>query len=396
MQIGPDAPQKVAIPPAMTDIASMVLSPEQLARSASRIDRLRRRLEDSGLSAMIINHEIDIWYLTGFVGHDATLIVSPHAASILCDARYEEYLNPWKQGGVHDVRIGPRQDVHRMILAVVESAGIDRMAFQAEHMTVGRLSQLQRGFPGVQFVETTGHLLALRMIKDPHEVSIIEQCIDIQQRALTSMLDRVQRGMTELEFTAGLEYEMRMLGATGAGFDPIVASGPNSSVIHHMPCDRRIDDGPLLIDWGARLDGYCSDMTRTFSIGAPDTLQSELYDIVLEAQLAAIEACRPGADCAEVDAVARNVIARHGYGDQFPHGLGHGLGMEVHESPNFSVKQAGVVLEPGMVMTVEPGIYLPGVGGVRIEDDVLITEDGHRVLSNMDKSPASVPLECRA
>lgn len=380
----------------MTDIASMELSADQLARSAGRIDRLRARLVDAGVSAMIIDHEIDIWYLTGFVGHDATLIIGPDTAAILCDARYEEYLNPWKHGGVHEVRIGPRQDAHRMIRSVAEAGGIDRLAFQSEHMTVGRLKALQDGVPEVEFIETTGHLLALRMLKDAHEVAIIEQCIDIQQRALETMLGRMRLGMTELEFTAGLEYEMRMLGATGAGFDPIVASGPNSSVIHHMPCDRRIGEGPLLIDWGARLDGYCSDLTRTFSVGVPDALHAELYDIVLAAQLAAIEACRPGADCAAVDAVAREVIAGHGYGDQFPHGLGHGLGMEVHESPGFSVKQAGVRLEPGMVMTVEPGIYLPGVGGVRIEDDVLITEDGHRVLSTMDKSPASVPLDGRA
>ena len=247
---------------------------------------------------MIIDHEIDIWYLTGFVGHDATLIIGPDTAAILCDARYEEYLNPWKRGGVHEVHIGPRQDVHRRILEVAETAGLGTMAFQSEHMTIGRLQQFRSALESIDFVGTNGHLLALRMIKDEHEVGIIEQCIDIQQRALTTMLERFEAGMTELEFTAGLEYEMRMLGATGAGFDPIIASGPNSSVIHHMPCDRRIGGGPLLIDWGARLDGYCSDMTRTFSVGAPDGLQVELYDIVLEAQLAAIEACRPGADCA--------------------------------------------------------------------------------------------------
>ena len=138
----------------------------------------------------------------------------------------------------------------------------------------------------------------------------------------------------------------------------------------------------LLVDWGARIDGYCSDLTRTFCMGPMPGQMAELYDIVLEAQEAAILACRPGADCKDVDAVARKVIASAGYGEEFSHGLGHGLGMEVHESPNFSVKSGGITLEAGMIMTVEPGIYLPGIGGVRVEDDVLITDDGHRVLSD--------------
>lgn len=376
----------------MTDIATMKLSAQQLSRSTGRLDRLRQRLAEEGHSAMIIDHEIDIWYLTGFVGHDATLVVAPEMAAILCDARYEEYLRPWMDGGVHQVDIGPRQELARRIQAVAQDAGIDTFAFQAEHLTVSRLQQFRTELDGFDFVSSMGHVLALRMIKDEHEVGVIEHCIDIQQGALTASLAQLERGMTEARFTAILEYEMRQLGATGASFDPIVASGPNSSVIHHMPCDRAIGDGPLLVDWGARFDGYCSDMTRTFHVGPPDEQMESLYDIVLEAQLAGIAACQPGADCADVDAASRNVIERHGYAEQFPHGLGHGLGMEVHEIPNFSAKQAGVMLEPGMVMTVEPGIYLPGVGGVRIEDDVLITGTGHRVLSDMDKAATSVPL----
>ncbi|MAB83701.1 MAG: hypothetical protein CMJ24_09760 [Phycisphaerae bacterium] len=379
----------------MTDIADMKLSADQLARSSGRIDRLRQRLAAEGHSAMIIDHEIDIWYLTGFVGHDATLVITTDVAAILCDARYEEYLRPWKDGGVHEVHIGPRQELVRRIREVAQACDVGTFAFQAEHMTVARLQQFRSQLEGIDFISSHGHLLALRMIKDDHEVGIIEHCIDIQQRALHASFEQLERGMTESGFTAILEFEMRKLGATGAGFDPIVASGPNSSVIHHMPCERPIGDGPLLVDWGARYDGYCSDMTRTFQIGPADGKMAELYDIVLRSQLAAIEACRPGADCAEVDAAARDVIASSGYGENFPHGLGHGLGMEVHEAPNFSAKQAGVLLEPGMVMTVEPGIYIPGFGGIRIEDDVLITETGHRVLSDMDKSAGSVPLNLR-
>ena len=377
----------------MTDIATMELSQTELQRSSRRLDRLRARLAEHGLQAMVIEHEVDIWYLTGFVGHSATLVVGPEAAAILCDARYEEYLQPWACGGVHDVLIGPRHTVAERIQRVSDQHDIQQLAFQAEHLTVSAIQSLKASLPKIDFVGTTGHLSVLRSIKDDHEVSIIERCIDIQDRGLNAALAQLTIGMTEADFTALLEYEMRKLGATGASFEPIVATGTNSSVIHHMPGDKPIEQGMLLIDWGARVEGYCSDLTRTFCIGPMSEQMHELYDIVLESQLAAIAACRPGADCAAVDAAARSVIADAGYGEYFPHGLGHGLGMDVHESPNFSVKAAGTTLEPGMVMTVEPGIYLPGIGGIRVEDDVLITEEGHRVLSSaLNKSRESSVL----
>jgi Xaa-Pro aminopeptidase len=384
----------IAILPAMTDIASMKLGQDELLRSVGRLDRLRSRLAQEGLPGMVIEHEVDIWYLTGFVGHSATLVIGPDVAAILCDARYEEYLKPWADGGVHEVLIGPRHTVSDRIRSIVDAHGLDRLAFQSEHMTVSSLQSFQRELESIDFIGTAGHLSALRSIKDDHEVLLIERCIKIQQEALLSAFTQREPRMSEADFTALLEYEMRRGGATGASFEPIIATGTNSSVIHHMPGDKLIQSGMLLVDWGARLDGYCSDLTRTFCIGPMPTQMEEIYDIVLEAQLAAIDACQPGADCAAVDAAARSIIANAGYGKEFSHGLGHGLGMDVHESPNFSVKSSGVLLEPGMVMTVEPGVYLPGIGGIRIEDDVLITEDGHRVLSsNLDKSRAATRLD---
>ncbi|MBM43767.1 MAG: hypothetical protein CMJ36_01975 [Phycisphaerae bacterium] len=360
----------------------MELGQDELLRSRARLDRLRSKLAESGLSGVLIEHEVDIWYLTGFVGHSATLVVGPANASILCDARYEEYLQPWAHGGVHEVLIGPRHTKGDRIRAVAGEHGLSTIGFQAEHLTVAGLQSMRKELEGIDLVETSGLLTSLRAIKDSHEVSLIEECIKVQGEALDSAMLQVKAGMTESELTALIEYEMRTRGASGASFEPIIATGTNSSVIHHMPGDKPIEEGMLLIDWGARINGYCSDLTRTFSMGPMTEQMSELYDIVLEAQEAGIQACRPGADCMEVDAVAREVIASAGYGEAFSHGLGHGLGMEVHESPNFSVKSGGVLLEPGMVMTVEPGIYLPGIGGIRIEDDVLITEDGHRVLSD--------------
>jgi Xaa-Pro aminopeptidase len=369
----------------MTDIATMELTQEQLQRSAGRLQRLRDLLATEGHTAMIIDHEIDIWYLTGFVGHDATLIVGPSVAAIFCDARYEEYLAPWKQGGVHEVLIGPRHELASRIKSVAHEHELSTFAFQPEHLSVSKLQQWRTDLQDLDLVASADHIAALRMIKDDHEVSLIEQCISIQDAGLAAAFEGRTSGMTEAQFTALLEYEMRQRGADGASFEPIIATGSNSSVIHHMPGDKPIEHGMLLVDWGARIDGYCSDLTRTFSIGPMDHEMERIYDIVLEAQLAAIAACCPGADCSEVDEAARSVIAEAGYAEYFPHGLGHGLGMLVHESPNFSTRGQGILLQEGMVMTVEPGIYLPGRGGVRIEDDVLITRDGHRVLSNLDK-----------
>jgi len=210
---------------------------------------------------------------------------------------------------------------------------------------------------------------------------------------MVAALARLSPGMSELEFAAALEYEMKVRGASGPSFETCVSAGTNSAVIHYMSAGALIEEETLLVDWGAISDGYCSDMTRTYGVGHFPKKIGELYDIVLDAQRAAIDACAPGRQCAEIDGVARGLITKAGYGEHFGHGLGHGLGLDVHEPPFFNQQATGVVLEPGMVMTVEPGIYLPGVGGVRIEDDVLITDNGHRVLTDFPKDTSEVLLE---
>lgn len=198
--------------------------------------------------------------------------------------------------------------------------------------------------------------------------------------------------MTETELAALIEYEMKRRGARQPGFNSIVGSGANSSLIHYITADGPIREGVLLIDWGAQLGWYNGDLTRTFAVGSFSPKMRELYDIVLEAQLAAIDGTRPGMRCSEIDALARGVIEKAGYGEYFGHGLGHGLGIDVHEEPYFN-NLDDTVLRPGMVMTYEPGIYLPGKGGVRIEDDVLITESGTRVLSSYPKNPDDAILD---
>lgn len=191
----------------------------------------------------------------------------------------------------------------------------------------------------------------------------------------------------EVEVAAYLEYRMRMLGADGASFPTIVAVDANAALPHAIPGRRRVKDkGIVLIDWGARVGGYCGDLTRVVGLGGMSRKMCEVYGVVLEAQLAGIEAVGPGVKLKDVDAKARKVIERAGYGKHFGHGLGHGLGLDVHESPSVSARAGEATLEAGMVVTIEPGVYLPGVGGVRIEDDVLVTAGGHRVLSDLPKS----------
>ncbi|MAT81452.1 MAG: aminopeptidase [Phycisphaerae bacterium] len=365
----------------MTDVASMELTDQQVASARARLSGLRTRLDADGLPGLMVSAEHDIWYLTGFVGHSALLMVTPNRAVIICDRRYEELLQAWDACELFEVVMGARHKLGDEVKRLADEDGLDKVGIQAEAMTIAFRDGLLKSLGDLELIPTSGLVSKLRECKSNEEVELIERAIGIQQDALEVVLSDLKPGMTESQFTARLEYEMRMRGAEGASFEPIVGSGPNSSVIHHMPGDRPIEDGMLLIDWGARVEGYCSDLTRTFCFGEMPSPMERVYEVVLEALEAAIDCCRPGADCAEVDAAARDVIAAAGWADQFPHGLGHGVGMDVHESPYFSNRSGGVLLEPGMIMTVEPGVYLPGIGGVRLEEDVLITESGNRVLS---------------
>jgi Xaa-Pro aminopeptidase len=241
--------------------------------------------------------------------------------------------------------------------------------------------------------QTTRLVSSLRMRKDETEIRHMRRAIAIAQDAIDAAIGQVRIGMSEREFSAVLEFEMKSRGSEAASFTPIIGAGPNSSIIHHMTGPTPIKPGVLLVDWGGVVEGLCSDLTRTFALGQMPSKLAEVYKIVLDAQQKAIAAIRPGKSCAEIDAVARRVITDAGLGDKFGHGLGHGLGMDVHEEPYFNNLQTDVLLEPGMVMTVEPGVYLPGVGGVRIEDDVLITDGGCEVLSNFPKDFESMRIE---
>jgi Xaa-Pro aminopeptidase len=339
----------------------------------------------AGIDGLLVSNEKDIRYLTGFVGHESLAVLARDGTIIVSDSRYDEYLEPWRAAGSTAVVMGIR---HRLLDAVREiciGRSIKRLGVQADYMTVTGREKLVGEVSDAQVVDTEGLVGRLRMRKDAYELALIERAADIQQRALTAALGQLSPGMVEREFSALLEYEMKMRGASESAFQPIVAAGANSSIMHHSTGETPIREGVLLVDWGANVEGLNADLTRTFGIGSMSAQLREMYSVVLEAQLAAIDAIAPGKICAEIDAVARTVITRAGYGQYFGHGLGHGLGMDVHESPYFNSLQTDVTLEPGVVMTVEPGIYIPGVGGIRIEDNIVVTEDGCRLLSNVGK-----------
>ena len=369
------------------------LRPESVRACAARLDALRPAIATAQLDALLVSSEHDILYLTGFVGHDSLLLVTAGGAEIISDPRYDEFLDPWRNSSFASVVMGTR---HRLETALAERCrlgGVRRLGIQSEHIVLARHARLKSALGDIHLPETLGLVGRLRMRKGPMEVAAIERALHIQQQALRAALRQLAWAMTEQQFSAVLEFEMKSRGSVRSGFDPIIGAGPNSSIPHHATGATPIAEGVLLVDWGAVSDEYHGDLTRTFGIGSMPPRIRQIYPIVLEAQLAAIDAIAPGKTCAEVDEVARGVIRDAGYGEQFGHGLGHGLGMDVHEEPFFNNLATQSVLEPGMVMTVEPGIYFPGVGGVRIEDDIVVTERGCRVLSDFPKDLDSAVIE---
>jgi len=373
------------------------LAAELVAACTGRVTVLRNALETAQVDALLVGHHTDIRYLTGFAGDDSLLLVTGEESApvIITDARHDQLLEPWRHSGeahVAQVVIATRHQLAKAARQLCADRGVSRLGIQAEHVTLADRRVMDDAMRDIRIVETDGLVGTLRMRKDPLEVAAIERATAIHQEAMAAAIDRLSPGMREMELAAAIEYEMKIRGASGASFDTCVSAGANSAVIHYQTGPARIGQGTLLVDWGAVVDGYCSDMTRTWGVGCLPEKIGELYEIVLEAQLAAIDACAPGRSCAEVDGVARRIITDAGYGEQFSHGLGHGLGLDVHEPPYFNPQATETVLATGMVMTVEPGIYLPGTGGVRIEDDVLITDDGCRVLGSFPKDAADAVL----
>jgi len=354
------------------------------AAVASRLGRLRPLLAGSGCDALLVTKLENVRYLTGFSGSSAMLLVTAKGALLTTDGRYQEQsAEQLAAAGVEaEITIG-RPEVQ---LDALERFAADapRLGLEAASLSWAQQRRLAERL-SAELVPTSGLVEQLRLVKDEGELARIEAACDIADAALAHVKERLAEEPTESEFAAELEFEMRRRGAQGPAFETIVAAGPNSAMPHHRPSDRRVVERELVVvDFGATFDGYRSDMTRTFVVGRPDSELVDLLDAVLTSQRAGVRALGPGVPSAAIDEACRSSLTEAGYGAAFLHSTGHGVGLEIHEAPAVA-QGAADILAAGSVVTVEPGAYLAGKGGVRIEDSLVITDDGARVLTKSTK-----------
>ena len=345
-----------------------------------RVRRIREQLSAHGADVFLCTNPVNRRYLTGFTGSAGTAWISADRQIIMTDFRYIEQVKAespdWEL-----VRI---ENLNETLKTLIDENDIGKIAFEADNVTVQRLEQWKEKLE-VEFIPVSGWVEELRSIKTEQEIENIRQAAKIGDQAFAELLPKIRSGVSEIEIALELEFLMRRAGASGMSFSPIIASGPQSALPHARPSERILMYGDFVVfDFGCIVNGYCSDMTRTIVIGEPEAQHLLIYDLVLEAQLESLAADAPGRMGSEIDAIARDINTDAGYGEYFGHGLGHSLGLEIHESPRLS-KADHTVLQPGMVVTVEPGVYLPGFGGVRIEDLVVVREDGHEVLTSTFK-----------
>lgn len=347
---------------------------------AGRLARFRAELAVKKLDSFLIQDRMDQYWLTGFTGESGQVLVTPAAVILLTDGRFDQTAEieaPWARKVLRKKR-GPEETAKE-----TKRAKLGKIGIEPSHMTVGWYAELTKLLKPAKLVSASGIINSMRQCKDADEVATVRNAIRIAEKAFQDLQGWLKPGMTEQYVTGRLEFEMRQLGAQGPAFAPIVASGPTASLPHYESGPREIAaDTCLLIDWGARAGWYVSDLTRTIWPGSIPAELGRVYEVVREAHDRAIEAVMPGLKASKLDRVARDIIHKAGFGKQFSHSLGHGIGLAVHESPRLAQKSDDV-LRPGMIVTIEPGIYLPGVGGVRLEDDVLVTDTGYEKLSTL-------------
>jgi Xaa-Pro aminopeptidase len=358
---------------------------------SARASEVRRRFD--GIDALLVSDLTNVRWLTGFSGSNGWVVLTLDRLTLVTDGRYGvQAANQLAEAGVEgDVLVGTSGS--ELLELVAQCARpFDRMGFESAHVTVLAHQQYQQHL-GDGLVPVVGLVEAARRTKSPFEVASIERACHIADRALAEVVPTLGAGLSEAQVRNRLEVLMREFGASGPSYDTIVAAGPvNAALPHHRPTDALIEHGhTVIIDVGALVDGYHSDMTRSFVVGEPTAPQQELYDLVLAAQLAGLAAMRPGATAKEVDAACRDLIVDAGYGDWFSHGTGHGVGLLIHEDP-FVSRASEATLQLGDVVTVEPGVYREGFGGIRVEDLVVVTEDGCRVLTASPKDSPCPPF----
>lgn len=351
---------------------------------SKRCDRMFRQLREHKLPNLLVTSNHNVTYLTGFTGEDAFLFAEDGTVSILSDARYEEQL----EQECPDLPVFIRSATTSMIEASaiwLDSREVSAVCVESQSMTLAQWEVLKNKAKNATLSSCSGIVERLRERKDPFEIESIERAISIAERAFVSVQAMMVDGMTEKAIADELEYSIRKLGGSCSAFKTIVGVGARAALPHGRPSSQRIEDAPfVLIDWGAKENLYLSDLTRVIVTGKTNSKFQKIYQTVLNAQEAAIRAIRPGAKMSDIDSVARTIIEQAGFGKHFTHSLGHSFGLQIHETIRLA-KGQDRVLEPDMVVTVEPGIYLPGIAGVRIEDDVLVTKSGNRVLSSLPK-----------
>ncbi|AHN22372.1 aminopeptidase P family protein [Lysinibacillus sphaericus] len=346
-----------------------------------KLQKLRKILQEQNIDGILITNEYNRRYMTGFTGTAGVAIVSQNDAVFITDFRYTEQAT----AQIKDYRIVQHEaTLLEEIATQVKAMGIKLLGFEKDSVSYGTY-ELYKNVIQADLVPVSGLIEKIRLIKTAQEINIIKVACEIADHAFTHILDYIKPGKTELDVSNELEFFMRQQGATQSSFDTIVASGLRSALPHGVATNKVIEKGDFVtLDFGALYNGYISDITRTVAVGEPSEKLVEMYNTVLASQLLALEKVGPGLTGIQADAIARDYLTEKGYGEAFGHSLGHGIGLEVHEGPGLS-KRSNTVLEPGMAVTIEPGVYVPGVGGVRIEDDILITESGNELLTHSTK-----------
>ena len=358
----------------------------------TRLAKARELIGKQDLEALVVSLPVNRRYLSGYTPDDGQwgessgwLVIAATAAVLITDSRYG--LTAREQAGLFELRLH-KQGLAREAAAVCADLGIKRLGLEAEGMLLDWQLELAKHAPDVELKPTRGLVSALRVIKDPREVWAMERSLGLMEQVLDQVLDQGLEGRSERELALMLNRMVEDAGGDGPAFPPIVAAGPAAAEPHAEPGPKVISAGePVLFDVGARVEGYCSDMSRTVVAGGWDRADArfrEVYQVVRRAQLAAIEGIRPGMTGAEADALARDLIKDAGYGAQFNHSLGHGVGLATHEAPSLS-PNSPQELRPGMIFTIEPGIYLPGWGGIRLEQMVALEPEGCRLLNRLDR-----------
>lgn len=346
-------------------------------RFEERIEKLRAKFDGAGIDGLFVSHVANVSYFTGHKGNDCLLFITKDKSYIFSDFRYLEM--------VQSISWMEYVDVLKTVPAdFLAGCGEKRIGLEKDYLPLGDYLKFSEKLEGKTLVPTAGLVEELRMIKDEFEIEATRKAEEIGCMAFTHMCDFIEPGMTEKEISAELGHQMMVLGAEGLSFDTIVASGPNGSKPHAVPGDKKVEKGEFItMDFGCLYSGYCSDMTRTVALGQPTQEMRDVYNIVLEAQLACCDFVKAGITGVEGDAAARDIIVKAGYGEYFGHGTGHGTGLEIHELPRLSLKYEGIIPE-NATTSVEPGIYLPGRFGVRIEDLAIVTANG---IINLADSP---------